>query len=222
MSQLGLFGQGDTKQADEPRVTLAEGAVVLRGFARDVAGALLGEVAGIVQSAPFRHMVTPGGFRMSVAMSNTGELGWVTDARGYRYASLDPETGRPWPTMPDAFRTLATSAAAEAGYPGFSPDACLVNRYEPGARMTLHQDRNERAFVAPIVSVSLGLPVTFLFGGLERRDKPKRVRLDHGDVVVWGGPSRLAFHGVLPLEDGEHPLVGKCRVNLTFREAGRA
>lgn len=220
MSQLGLFGQGEAKQADEPRVTLADGALVLRGFARDIAEALLGDVAGIVQSAPFRHMVTPGGFRMSVAMSNTGELGWVTDTRGYRYTNLDPETGTPWPPMPDAFRTLATAAAMDAGYPGFSPDACLVNRYEPGARMTLHQDRNERTFAAPIVSVSLGLSVTFLFGGLERRDKPTRVRLDHGDVVVWGGPSRLAFHGVLPLEDGEHPLVGKCRLNLTFRRAG--
>lgn len=222
MSQLGLFGREGTDASREPRVALAEGAVVLRGFAHEGAETLLTEVARIVQSAPFRHMVTPGGFRMSVAMSNAGELGWVTDTRGYRYASHDPESGRPWPAMPEAFRTLATSAATEAGYPGFSPDACLVNRYEPGARMTLHQDRNERAFAAPIVSVSLGLSVTFLFGGLERRDRPKRVRLDHGDVVVWGGPSRLAFHGVLPLADGEHPLVGNCRVNLTFREAGRA
>jgi alkylated DNA repair protein (DNA oxidative demethylase) len=220
--QLGLFGLDATTPACDTREPLAEGALVLRGFARDHAEALLGEVAKIVQDAPFRHMVTPGGFRMSVGMSNTGDLGWVTDSRGYRYASEDPQTGRPWPPMPKTFRTLAEAAAKEAGYPEFSPDACLVNRYEPGARMTLHQDRNERNFRAPIVSVSLGLSVKFLFGGLERRDKAKRVRLDHGDVVVWGGPSRLAFHGVLPLADGEHPLVGKCRVNLTFREAGRA
>jgi DNA oxidative demethylase len=165
-------------------------------------------------------MQTPGGFRMSVAMSNCGALGWVTDRAGYRYEARDPETGDFWPPMPTSLRELARLAAARAGYEGFDPDACLVNRYEPGARMTLHQDKNERDFDAPIVSVSLGLPATFLFGGLARSDRPVRVALEHGDVVVWGGPSRLRFHGVMPLAEGEHPRLGRMRVNLTFRKAG--
>jgi alkylated DNA repair protein (DNA oxidative demethylase) len=164
-------------------------------------------------------MVTPGGHTMSVAMTNCGAAGWVTDRRGYRYDAADPETGKPWPKMPPPFLALAGAAAAAGGFSGFVPDACLINRYEPGSKLSLHQDRDERSLDDPIVSVSLGLPATFLFGGTKRTNPQRRVPLEHGDVVVWGGPSRLAFHGVLPLRDGEHPLLGRRRVNLTFRKA---
>lgn len=198
---------------------LAEGAVVLRGFALPAEAALLDGLQRVVAQAPLRRMVTPGGFTMSVAMTNCGALGWVSDRRGYRYAPLDPGSALPWPAMPQAFARLAVAAAARAGFPGFAPDACLVNRYEPGARLTLHQDRNERDFGAPIVSVSLGLPAVFLFGGLERSERPRRIPLAHGDVVVWGGPARLRHHGVMPVKSGDHPLLGGCRVNLTFRRA---
>jgi len=198
---------------------LAEGATLLRGFAAAEAAALVAAVGTVVADAPFRHMVTPGGYRMSVAMTNCGDAGWVTDRRGYRYDPADPETGRPWPAMPVVFSALATRAAAAGGFPGFAADACLVNRYEPGSRLSLHQDRNERDYAQPIVSVSLGLPATFLFGGLERSDRPRRFRLESGDVVVWGGPSRLVFHGVDTLADGDHPVTGRCRINLTLRKA---
>ena len=198
---------------------MAEGAVLLRGFAGPAERDLIAALRDIVAQAPFRHMSTPGGHQMSVAMTNCGSAGWVTDRSGYRYDGIDPESGKPWPEMPSAFRELAGRAAAEAGFDGFSPDACLVNRYQPGARMSLHQDKDERDFGNPIVSVSLGLPAIFLFGGLKRSDKPQRYRLEHGDIVVWGGPSRLFFHGVAPLKDGEHKLLGGLRINLTFRKA---
>ncbi|AKU93216.1 DNA oxidative demethylase AlkB [Vulgatibacter incomptus] len=199
---------------------LGPGAVLLRGFAGPSLADIVGDLRKTVAIAPFRHMITPGGFRMSVAMSNCGALGWVSDRSGYRYSREDPGSGRPWPPMPDSFRTPAESAAAAAGFQGFAPDACLINRYDPGARMTLHQDKNERDFSQPIVSVSLGLAAVFLFGGESRSDRPARVRLAHGDVVVWGGPSRLVFHGVMPMQDGVHPLLGPHRFNLTFRKAG--
>lgn len=192
--------------------------MLLRGFARPQQRELIAAIATITAEAPFRHMVTPGGHQMSVAMTNSGGVGWVTDLRGYRYDPCDPLSGKPWPAMPMLLLQLAQAAAAEAGFAGFVPDACLINRYEPGARMSLHQDRDERDLGAPIVSVSLGLPATFLFGGLKRSDKPQRTRLEHGDVVVWGGPARLAFHGVAPLPDGEHGLLGRRRINLTFRK----
>ena len=198
---------------------IAEGALLLRGFARPHDRDLIAAIEAITEAAPFRRMVTPGGHRMSVAMTNCGALGWVTDPRGYRYDPVDPDSGKPWPLMPALFRELAEKAATEAGFAGFAPEACLINRYEPGARMSLHQDRDERNMTAPIVSVSLGLPATFLFGGMKRSDKPQRYRLRHGDVVVWGGPARLAFHGVAPLADGEHGLLGRKRINLTFRRA---
>ena len=201
------------------RETLAEGAVLLRGVALDAGGELRRALDAILERAPFRHMTTPGGYRMSVAMTNCGDFGWVTDRRGYRYDPLDPDSGRPWPKMPAVFLDLASRAAAEASYPGFVPDACRINRYEPGARLSLHQDRNENDFEAPIVSVSLGLPAVFLFGGGERSDRPRRVKVFHGDVAVWGGPSRLFFHGIAPLADGEHGAMGRQRVNLTLRRA---
>ena len=201
------------------REPMANGAVLLRGFASPIEGELITALRDIAGHAPFRHMMTPGGHEMSVAMTNCGPLGWVTDRTGYRYDGADPATGKPWPAMPAAFCRLAAQAAAQAGFFEFSPDACLINRYEPGARMSLHQDRDESDFTAPIVSVSLGLPAVFLFGGLKRSDKPRRFRLEHGDVIAWGGPARLAFHGVAPLADGEHSLLGRQRINLTFRKA---
>jgi alkylated DNA repair protein (DNA oxidative demethylase) len=205
----------DVRPAQE---AMAEGAVLLHGFAKPMEAELVAALRDIEVQAPFRHMMTPGGHRMSVAMSNCGSLGWVTDRSGYRYDASDPESAKPWPAMPASFRGLAAQAADRAGFGGFSPQACLVNRYLPGARMSLHQDRDETDFNAPIVSVSLGLPAVFLFGGLKRSDRPRRFRLEHGDVVVWGGPARLAFHGVAPLADGEHALLGRQRVNLTFRK----
>jgi DNA oxidative demethylase len=201
------------------REPLADGAVLLRGFVRPQQHELISAVEVITAQAPFRHLITPGGYRMSVAMTNCGCYGWVSDASGYRYDAIDPESGKPWPAMPAPFRKLAEDAAAEAGFPGFAPDACLINRYQPGARLSLHQDRDELHLGAPIVSVSLGLPATFLFGGLKRSDPTRRYRLEHGDVVVWGGPARLAFHGVAPLAEGEHGLLGRQRINLTFRRA---
>ena len=193
--------------------------MILRGFALRYEAALVAALEDIVAAAPFRHMVTPGGQRMSVAMTNCGDAGWVTDRRGYRYDPIDPASGRPWPAMPAVFHELAVHAATAAGYEGFAPDACLINCYEPGARLTLHQDKNERDLAAPIVSVSLGLPAKFLFGGLARSDRPLRVRMEHGDIAVWGGPSRLAYHGIDALKDGHHPLLGRRRINLTFRRA---
>jgi alkylated DNA repair protein (DNA oxidative demethylase) len=199
---------------------IGDGAVVLRGFAYARAGTLLAEVERMSTAAPFRQMITPGGYTMSVAMTNCGALGWVTDQRGYRYQGTDPLTEKPWPPMPEALRSLASEAADASGYPDFVPDACLINRYAPGARLSLHQDRNERDMGAPIVSVSLGLPATFLFGGQWRNDRPRRIPLEHGDIVVWGGPTRLVYHGVDTLADGGHALAGRCRINLTFRKAG--
>ncbi len=198
---------------------IATGAILLRGFAlRDEAG-ILAAVRDVSERAPFRHMVTPGGFRMSVAMTNCGSLGWVTDRKGYRYDARDPERGVAWPEMPGVFSELALNAASEAGFSGFTPDACLLNRYEPGAKMSLHQDKDEQDLGQPIVSVSLGIPAVFLFGGFERAEKALRVKLEHGDVVVWGGAARLRYHGVLPLKEAHHPLVGGYRVNLTLRKA---
>jgi DNA oxidative demethylase len=198
---------------------LGEGAMLLRGFALPDAKALVKAVERVAAQAPFRHMITPGGYRMSVGMTNCGRAGWIADRRGYRYDALDPETQRPWPAMPPVVQRLAMRAADAAGFAGFAPDACLVNRYEPGARLTLHQDKNERDFTQPIVSVSFGLPAVFLFGGARRTDRPRRVMLESGDVVVWGGVARMAFHGIEKLAEGEDPLTGNCRINLTLRKA---
>jgi DNA oxidative demethylase len=200
-------------------VWLGDRAVLLRGFARERAPALVAAVEDIAAAAPFRNMITPGGFRMSVAMTNCGRAGWITDRKGYRYETADPMTGRAWPPIPALFRRLASTAAEAAGFTGFEPDACLINRYEPGTRLSLHRDENERDLSAPIVSVSLGLPATFLFGGKSRSDRPRRIGLESGDIVVWGGPDRLAYHGVAPLAEGEDVLTGQCRINLTLRKA---
>jgi alkylated DNA repair protein (DNA oxidative demethylase) len=209
----------ESRAAQPSHETIAAGAILLCAFALPVESDLIADLRAIVEQAPFRHMVTPGGYEMSVAMTNCGSAGWITDRSGYRYDRNDPQGGKPWPAMPPSFRALAAQAAEAAGFAGFSPDACLINRYQPGARMSLHQDKDEHDFGAPIVSVSLGLPAIFLFGGLKRSDKPRRFRLQHGDIVVWGGPARLVFHGVAPLADGEHPVLGRQRINLTFRKA---
>lgn len=212
-----LFG---SDSAGMPRrEALAPGATILRGFALRDEATLLAALHDVVALAPLRHMETRGGLRMSVAMTNCGALGWLSDRRGYRYDAIDPLDGKPWPAMPMEFSALATQAAAAAGFAGFAPDACLVNRYAPGARLALHQDRDEQDFDAPIVSVSLGIPATFLFCGQRRADRPQRVALVHGDVVVWGGPSRLRHHGIAPLGDARHPLLGGYRYNLTLRKA---
>jgi alkylated DNA repair protein (DNA oxidative demethylase) len=200
-------------------VALDDGAVLLGGYARKIDAALLAALADIARAAPFRRMVTPGGGTMSVAMTNCGDAGWVSDRAGYRYDPVDPATGRRWPAMPPVFADLAARAAAAAGFEGFAPDACLLNRYEAGNRLSLHQDRNERDFGWPIVSVSLGLPAIFLWGGQQRSSRPRRLKLVHGDVVVWGGVARLTFHGVQPLAEGSHELTGNVRYNLTLRRA---
>jgi DNA oxidative demethylase len=201
------------------RETMAQGAVLLRGYALPREAELLAGIEAVAAEAPFRHMVTPGGYAMSVAMTTCGEVGWVTDRAGYRYSPTDPMTGKPWPPMPACFRELANEAAAASGYPGFRPDSCLINRYEPGTKLSLHQDQDEQDFTQPIVSVSLGLPATFQFGGPKRSDPTAKYPLQHGDIAVWGGRSRLFFHGVATLKDGEHPLLGRKRINLTFRRA---
>lgn len=203
-----------------PKELLGPGTAILNGFACGVEEDLIFAMQAVAKLSPFRHMVTPGGFQMSVAMTNCGSYGWITDRTGYRYDRIDPETGQCWPGMPGSFLELAARAAEAAGFSAFKPDACLINRYEPGARLTLHQDKNERDFAQPIVSVSLGLPATFLFGGMERSDKTVRIPVLHGDVVVWGGPARLRYHGINPLKEGIHPKIGAYRYNLTFRNAG--
>ncbi|WP_428686458.1 DNA oxidative demethylase AlkB [Reyranella sp.] len=211
--QQSLFDANGGKEA------LAPGAAVLRGFARKRDRALLAAIEAIAAQAPFRRMVTPGGFEMSVAMTNCGGAGWVTDRTGYRYQAHNPQSGVPWPAMPPGFLALADEAATEAGFASFVPDACLINRYEPGTKLSLHQDKDEADYNHPIVSVSLGLPATFQFGGPRRGDPVRKIALEHGDVVVWGGPSRLFHHGVLTLKSGEHPLTGRRRFNLTLRKA---
>ena len=202
----------------EQALRIADGAVLLRGFALHNEQ-ILADLNLVLSQSPLRNMVTPGGFTMSVAMTNCGNLGWVSDKKSYRYDALDPNTGEPWQAMPESFLQLANNAAAEAGYANFVPDACLINQYKMGARMSLHQDKDEQDFSQPIVSVSLGCAATFLFGGLKRSDKPRKILLQHGDVVVWGGETRLNYHGVMPLRANNHAAFGAYRFNLTFRKA---
>nr|WP_178123687.1 DNA oxidative demethylase AlkB [Pseudomonas sp. WS 5059] len=202
------------------REQIGEQSYVLRGYALPWLERVLPELRAVLAQSPFRQMVTPGGFTMSAALSSCGELGWTTDRQGYRYSPLDPECQQPWPSMPAVLRELAIDAARAAGFDGFAPDACLINRYVPGARMSLHQDKNERDYSAPVVSLSLGLAAVFLFGGHQRSDKTQKISLFHGDVAVWGGVDRLRFHGVLPIKEGVHPRMGPQRINLTFRRAG--
>lgn len=199
---------------------LALQTTLLPGFALPDLEPLLDALRPVLRAAPFRHMQTPGGLRMAVALTNCGSLGWISDENGYRYTPIDPVSAKPWPALPQALIDLATRAAALAGFEGFIPDACLVNHYLPGTRLSLHQDRDEQDYGQPIVSISLGLPAVFLFGGLQRSDRPQRIPLNHGDVLVWGGEDRLRFHGVMPIKPGVHPRMGERRINLTLRKAG--
>ena len=212
-TQLTLF------PPDLEEVLSSTNAVVLRDFVKSNDIEILNALQSIIQISPYRHMITPRGYRMSVAMTNCGSFGWITDHNGYRYTTYDPETKQPWPSMPKIFYIMATTAAEKAGFTGFKPDVCLINLYEPGAKLSLHQDKDEQDFSAPIVSISLGVPATFLFGGVRRSDPVQKVLLSHGDIVVWGGAARLAYHGILPVKEGIHPLVGGKRINLTFRKA---
>ncbi|MFA5490972.1 MAG: DNA oxidative demethylase AlkB [Candidimonas sp.] len=202
------------------RETLGAQACLMRGFALAYCDRLLPAIERLERESPFRRMQTPGGFTMSVMLTNCGRVGWHSDRQGYRYTRIDPVTGQAWPAMPAIMDTLAAEAAAAAGFPGFHPDACLVNLYQPGSRMSLHQDKNERDFSHPIVSVSLGMTAVFQFGGHARGDKAVKTHLYHGDVAVWGGEDRLRFHGILPLKDHPHPVLGSRRINITFRKAG--
>jgi alkylated DNA repair protein (DNA oxidative demethylase) len=206
---LDMFADAEPEQQPR-REQIGEQSYVLRGFALPWLEQLLPELEAVLAAAPFRQMVTPGGFTMSVALSSCGTWGWTTDRSGYRYTRHNPQTGQPWPKMPKVFLEFAD----------FVPDSCLINRYIPGAKMSLHQDKDEGSYAAPIVSVSLGLPATFLFGGFERGDKSQRIGLQHGDIVVWGGVDRLRYHGVLPIKEGYHPQLGEQRINFTFRTAG--
>ena len=215
---LDMFANLEPEQHPR-REQMGKQSYVLRGFALPWLDRLLPELEAVLKAAPFRQMVTPGGFTMSAAMSSCGTWGWTTDRSGYRYTRQDPLSGEPWPDMPEVFFQLAQAAAREAGFEAFVLDSCLINRYVPGAKMSLHQDKNETSYDAPIVSVSLGLPAMFLFGGFERSDKCQRVPLLHGDIVVWGGVDRLRYHGVLPIKEGQHPRLGEQRINFTFRTA---
>ncbi|SES06836.1 DNA oxidative demethylase AlkB [Pseudomonas soli] len=212
--------QSDLDLFDANPQQLAARTTLLPGFALAELEPLLDALRPVLRAAPFRHMQTPGGLRMAVALSNCGALGWVSDASGYRYSATDPVSGKPWPALPQVLLELASRAAAQAGFDGFVADACLINHYLPGTRLSLHQDRDEQDYAHPIVSISLGLPAVFLFGGLQRSDRTRRIPLNHGDVLVWGGEDRLRFHGVLPIKPGVHPRMGERRINLTLRKAG--
>lgn len=209
----------DHASTDGPE-RIGEGLVLFRGRLANQTDEILEAIQRIAAESAFRHLITPGGHRMSVSMTSCGELGWMSDRRGYRYTATDPRTRKPWPAMPALFRELASAAAYEAGFPDYCPDACLINRYRAGTKLSLHQDKDERDLAHPVVSFSLGLPATFLWGGFKRSDRPNRLLLEHGDVLVFGGPDRLRYHGILPLPDGEHPLLGAQRINMTFRKAG--
>jgi DNA oxidative demethylase len=205
---------------EDLHTALAPGAVLMRGLGRADDVDILQAVESVIAQAPLRHLQTPGGYTMSIQTTRCGSMGWVSEPGGYRYAPSNPSTRAPWPAMPQCLLDFAVRAATEAGYPDFVPDSCMINQYLPGNKLGLHQDRDERDLRAPVVSLSLGLPAIFLFGGLQRTGKTQRHRLAHGDVVVWGGPSRLAFHGVLPVAEGAHALLGRRRVNVTFRKVG--
>ena len=200
--------------------TITDDAVVLRQYLVNRSDELAEAIKTIEAKAPFRHMKTAGGFTMSAAITGCGDYGWISDRQGYRYSKVDPVTAQPWPEMPEVLKTIGKECARKAGYSDYNPDACLINRYSPGAKMSLHQDKDERDFTAPIVSISLGVPATFLFGGQQRADKTIKVPVMHGDVVVWGGTSRLFFHGVSTIKSAYHPFWGESRINITFRVAG--
>lgn len=205
---------------NESILQITEDAFLLTGFALPEIAMIWQDIQTVISQAPLSSMQTQGGLYMSVQTTSCGELGWVSDRKGYRYSPINPLTRQKWPIMPESLRQLAQSAGSKAGFADFQPDSCLINQYNIGAKMGLHQDKDERDFSQPIVSVSLGLPATFQFGGAKRSDKTAKVQVHHGDVVVWGGISRLYFHGVSPIKPGNHTLLGMRRINLTFRKAG--
>ena len=214
---MDLFDQAELQPT---RQEILKDVVLLRAFVLSAEEEILADLANVREATPLRKMVTAGGKPMSVMTASCGGLGWVSDHQGYRYAATDPLTGQPWPAMPASFRHLAQQSAEIAGFPGFEPDSCLINRYAIGAKMGLHQDKDEQDFNQPIVSVSLGVPAVFQIGGHKRSDQALKLPLYHGDVLVWGGESRLRFHGVMPVKAGIHPVLGATRINLTFRKAG--
>ena len=216
---MDLFAEQDLQQPARVE-RISDQAFALRGFALPKAKELLAALDSVLLLAPLRQMQTPGGYTMSARLSSCGALGWTTDRDGYHYSPLDPLSARPWPAMPGVFLALAAAAASSAGFSGFVPDSCLINAYAPGAKMSLHQDKNERCHTAPIVSISLGLPAIFQFGGFERSDPTQRIALFHGDIMVWGGVDRLRYHGVMPIKPGHHSLLGEQRINITLRQAG--
>jgi len=216
---VDLFAEQDLQQPARVE-RISDQAFALRGFALPKAKELLAALDSVLLQAPLRQMQTPGGYTMSARLSSCGALGWTTDRDGYHYSPLDPLSARPWPAMPGVFLALAAAAASSAGFSGFVPDSCLINAYAPGAKMSLHQDKNERCHTAPIVSISLGLPAIFQFGGFERSDPTQRIALFHGDIMVWGGVDRLRYHGVMPIKPGHHSLLGEQRINITLRQAG--
>lgn len=216
---MDLFAEQDLQQPARVE-RISDQAFALRGFALPKAKELLAALNSVLLQAPLRQMQTPGGYTMSARLSSCGALGWTTDRDGYHYSPLDPLSARPWPAMPGVFLALAAAAASSAGFSGFVPDSCLINAYAPGAKMSLHQDKNERCHTAPIVSISLGLPAIFQFGGFERSDPTQRIALFHGDIMVWGGVDRLRYHGVMPIKPGHHSLLGEQRINITLRQAG--
>lgn len=211
--------QMDLLPPDTPplREELEAGAVLLRQFATPQAATLLQTLHRLTRQAPFRHMRTPGGGTMSAAMASCGALGWVSSTQGYTYTPVDPASQQPWPAMPASFVSLAQDAAKAAGYAGFTPNACLLNRYQNDSHMGLHQDRDEGDTTHPIVSLSLGRTGLFMWGGQNRRDKIRTIALEHGDVLVWGGPARLHYHGIKGLGPNPHPLTEQTRYNITFR-----
>lgn len=216
---MDLFAEQDLQQPARVE-RISDQAFALRGFALPKAKELLAALDSVLLQAPLRQMQTPGGYTMSARLSSCGALGWTTDRDGYHYSPLDPLSARPWPAMPGVFLALAAAAASSAGFSGFVPDSCFINAYAPGAKMSLHQDKNERCHTAPIVSISLGLPAIFQFGGFERSDPTQRIALFHGDIMVWGGVDRLRYHGVMPIKPGHHSLLGEQRINITLRQAG--
>lgn len=210
---------GDVWLKPQTTVLLAEGAMVLRRFATPVVVALMEGVEAVVAQSPLRRLIVPNGRPMRIEMTNCGLVGWVNIDGRYRYSRVDPLTGRSWPGMPATFRRIAGAAASAAGYPDFQPAVCIINRYAVGADLQMHQDRDDTQDRQPVVSVSLGLPAIFHFGGQGRGEKPLTIPLDDGDVVVWGGASRMHRHGVAPVAPGVHPRTGAYRYNLTFRTA---
>jgi len=208
---MNLFSQ---LAAEPTHEEIFPGATLMRGLAQAQDGEFLEAMQGVLSAAPLHHATTPTGLPMGVMVSDCG----TPEAFRRRWDPANPAVRQMWPPMPRALLDFSLRCAVRAGFPLFRPDTCHVNRYQAGTKLGLHQDRHECDMSQPIVSVSFGLECVFLLGGLERTDSPKRILLEHGDVIVWGGPSRMRFHGVQPLKPGHHPLTGPYRYNLTFRK----